>query len=77
MDLGTCEHCKKGPAAMVSKGPMIWYCDGVGMYRPEKKVCLDCARLPTDEVWPITSSLDCRNPKALDAAHAGSEKRRR
>jgi hypothetical protein len=42
---------------------MIWIRDGNelrGLYRPEKNVCMLCAILPIDELWPITNPLDSR-----------------
>jgi hypothetical protein len=55
-----CERCKKAPATLTSKGPMIWYPNGVGLWRPEKDVCMECAKLPTHILWPITHPRDCR-----------------
>lgn len=63
MNLGKCFHCCKRPAEVICKGPMIWYPDGKGLYRPEKNLCLVCAKLPTNEIWPITHPNDCRIKK--------------
>jgi protein-arginine kinase activator protein McsA len=58
-----CQHCRKQEATLISKGPMIWNEDGVGLWRPEKHVCLQCATLPTDQIWPIENPNDSRIKK--------------
>ncbi len=59
-----CEHCRKSRSVLISKGPMIWFQDKSGerrgLYRPEKSLCLDCAQLPTETIWPITDINDSR-----------------
>jgi hypothetical protein len=67
-----CEHCKERPAIMTLKGPMIWNADGGGLWRPQKDICDTCARdRSTDELFPLTHPLDCRQPFEQIAARTG------